>query len=181
MFGSYGMKRSPLFGGAVALVAFAVAGVLVYQSWFAPEHATHADEDFPDLGSQSMGESPASTATTLRQGSFVGADSFHYASGSVALHQAANGTYVLRFEDYDARNGPDVYLYLTRDAGDRTTQAVEDAGLRLYVPGGEGDGRATVRGTFNLYLPEGTDALGYGGVTIWCDQFNEFFGYAPLG
>lgn len=116
----------------------------------------------------------------LRNGSFMGADDFHFARGSVALYQAANGTFLLRFEDYEARDGPDVYLYLTKAAGDRSTEAVEGEGLRLRVPGGQADGRATVRGSFNLFLPEGTDALAYGGVTIWCDQFNAFFGHAPL-
>jgi hypothetical protein len=167
---------------AVGLVAALAVGAIAYRTWFAPEESTRAMQEFPDLGAPTTNEETGDglAPQPLRQGAFAGADSFHYASGSVALHQAANGTYVLRFEDYDARNGPDVYLYLTRNAGDRSTQAVESEGLRLVVPGGEGDGRATVRGTFNLYLPAGTDALAYGGITIWCDQFNEFFGHAPL-
>lgn len=158
----------------------------VYTTWFAPEGSTYVDEPLPDLGVQADGggttanSSAPSPPSPLRQGTFIDADDFHFARGTVALHQAANGTYLLRFEDYDAREGPDVYLYLTREAGDGNTAEVEGDGLRLRVPGGEEDGRATVRGSFNVFLPEGTDALVYGGITIWCDQFDQFFGHAPL-
>lgn len=156
-------------------------GVVVYAQWFAPEPSTQAEDPLPDLGSPDGGRDDANgTPAPLRSGSFVGADDVHFARGTVQLFQAANGTFVLRFEDYDAREGPDVYLYLTREAGDATTSKVEGDGLRVRVPGGEEDGRATVRGSFNVFLPDRTDALAYGGVTIWCDQFNHFFGHAPL-
>lgn len=169
-----------LFAG-IAIAGF--LGVVVYAEWFAPEPSTRADAPLPELGTPDDGaeETGQTTAPSpLRAGDFVGADDFHFARGTVQLFQAANGTYLLRFEGYDAREGPDVYLYLTREAGDSTTAEVEGDGLRVRVPGGEGDGRATVRGSFNVFLPEGTEALAYGGVTIWCDQFNHFFGHAPL-
>lgn len=183
------MKRWPLLLGAG--VAAAGLAAWAFFAYFAPEPSTVANEPLPDLGNGTgtglgagTGKTSMATSqappTSLRSGAFTGADGFHYARGSVALHQAANGTYLLRFEDYDAREGPDVYLYLTRRAGDSSRQSVEGEGIRLRVPGGAEDGRATVRGDFNLYLPEGTDPLAYGGVTIWCDAFDQFFGHAPL-
>jgi hypothetical protein len=175
------MRRAWAAGGvAVLLVAGALAA---YMAWFAPEPSTRADEPLPDLGRAVGGLDGAATGgvpSPLLSGAFTGADGFHFARGTVALHQAANGTYLLRFEGYDAREGPDVYLYLTRQAGDDTAARVEGDGLRLRIPGGEADGRATVRGAFNVWLPEGTPALEYAGVTIWCDQFDHFFGHAPL-
>lgn len=168
------MKRWPWIAGGACVLA--IAGAWAFFAFFAPEPSTMVDEPMPDLGN-----APGSpSAVPLRTGNFSGADGFHYARGSVALHQAANGTYLLRFEGYEAREGPDVYLYLTRRASDASADAVEGQGLRLRVPGGQEDGRATVRGDFNLFLPEGTDALAYGGLTIWCDAFNQFFGHAPL-
>lgn len=173
--------RDGMLRGLVAWAGLAAfLGVVVYAEWFAPEASTHVQDPLPDLGMAGDGDATDGTPTALRSGMFVGADDFHFARGTVQLFQAANGTFLLRFEDYDAREGPDVYLYLTRDAGDSSTARVEGDGLRLRIPGGEEDGRATVRGSFNVFLPEGTDALAYGGVTVWCDQFNHFFGHAPL-
>lgn len=173
-------RRWVLAATAILVVAAAV-GALAYLRWFAPEPSTTADEPLPDLGHRADGQGSGTAGpAALRTGTFRGADDFHFARGTVALHQAANGTYLLRFEDYDAREGPDVYLYLTREAGDGNAAEVEGEGLRLRVPGGEADGRATVRGSFNVFLPEGTDALQYHGVTIWCDQFDQLFGHAAL-
>lgn len=172
------MKRKLLIGLAVAAVIALVMGVVVYQTWFAPVDAKTVDQEFPDLGAGTT--TGASVPAPLRSGAFAGADDFHYARGTVELYRAADGTFVLRFEDYDARSGPDVYLYLTKSAGDSSTSAVEGEGLRIFVPGGANGGQATLRGNFNVELPAGTDALAYGGITIWCDDFNQFFGSAPL-
>jgi Electron transfer DM13 len=185
------MKRNLLIGLGVAGVVALVAGVAAYQTWFAPVASQTVDQEFPDLGppgtSSSITTGPMGSAAggdeppaPLRSGSFTGADSFHHASGTVSLYQASDGTFVLRFEDYDARSGPDVYFYLTRNAGDSSTAAVEEQGLRILVPGGAQGGQATLRGNFNVELPAGTNALAYRGITIWCDDFNEFFGSAPL-
>lgn len=171
------MRFLLLAGAALAVVA---GGVVVYLQWFAPEPSTQADQPLPDLGHTAADGMREPVSHPLRAGSFVGADEFHFARGTVALHEAANGTSLLRFEGYDAREGPDVYLYLTRQAGDASAAKVEGEGLRLRIPGGEGDGRATLRGSFNVWLPAGVRALDYGGVTIWCDQFDHFFGHAPL-
>lgn len=163
--------------GAVAVAA--IVGVWAYATWFAPEPSTVANEPRPDLIGGSAHNGTRGPAP-LRSGTFQGADGFHYARGTVDLYQAANGSFVLRFEEYDAREGPDVYLYLTRGAGDDSASEVEGQGVRLRIPGGEGDGRATVRGSFNVFLPAGLDPLAYGGITIWCDDFNQVFGHAAL-
>ena len=151
--------------GLGALVAAAVAPL------FLPEPSTFRDDPLPAM---------MAGAAAVRSGTFTGSDDFHYAHGAVSLHQAADGSWLLRFEGYGARDGPDVYLYLTRLAGDSTRERVEGEGLRLAVPGGSEDGRATVRGSFNVPLPAGVDPMQYGGITIWCERFDHFFGHAPL-
>ena len=175
------MKRTTAIGlGALAVAA--VAGAWAYTMWFAPESSTVANEPLPELRDGSQPSPDAGREPVpLRSGTFHGADDFHFARGTVDLHQAENGSFILRFEGYDAREGPDVYLYLTRNAGDDSASEVEGQGVRLRVPGGEGDGRATVRGSFNVFVPVGLDPLAYGGVAIWCDDFNHFFGHAALG
>lgn len=147
--------------GAVALAAVAYA-------FFLPEADTILDEALPADGD----------ARALKTGTFAGADRAHRVEGTVTLYEGADGHF-LRFEDYDATDGPDVYFYLVRDAGASSRDAVEGDGLLVRVPGGT-EGRATVRGTFNVPLPADFDPSLWNGVAVWCDRFDALFGDATL-
>jgi hypothetical protein len=49
-------------------------------------------------------------------GNFVGAgDGFHNAEGVAKIIQLADGTDILRLENFKATNGPDLYVYLSTD------------------------------------------------------------------
>ncbi len=131
-------------------------------------------------GEGSMGEQEEGqpSATALKAGSFEGADRYHHVSGTVTLYRLEDGSPLLRFEDYDATAGPDVYVYLT--PGDPEGSDVEAEGLRVLVPGGAEDGQATLRGNFNVPLPDHVDPDDWSGVAIWCEDFNVLFGGASL-
>ncbi|HEX9925416.1 MAG TPA: hypothetical protein VGD99_22355, partial [Anaerolineae bacterium] len=43
------------------------------------------------------------------QGQFQDADSFHQGSGDAAIYQLPDGARVLRFENFDVTNGPDLH------------------------------------------------------------------------
>ena len=60
---------------------------------------------------------PGSTLTVLAEGSFMGEDNFHRASGTAKLVKLADGNYVIRFEAFQVTNGPDLFVYLARDRG----------------------------------------------------------------
>lgn len=141
----------------VALGALVLAGA----AWvlFAPKPSDARDEAAP------------TGATLLARGDFSGEDSLHRVSGSVELLRDERGL-LLRFEEYDATPGPDVYFYLTR--GDAFGA---DA---VRVPTDTPSGQATLRGSFNLRVPENVDATLFDGVTVWCDRFSVRFGGAPL-
>ena len=159
-------RRLPLVAGvAVVVLAVAIVGFL----FLAPKGSTTVHQ-----------AAPSDAAEVTAQGTFHGAgDGFHQASGSVKLLRVGDG-YVLRFEDYEATAGPDVYYYLTPSADARTTDQVEGAGLAVRVPGGAPDGQATLRGSFNVPLPAGTDPAAYHGLVVWCRNFNAYFGGAAL-
>ena len=60
-------------------------------------------------------ESPAPDATdgasaVVLEGTFQGADEFHFGSGQARLVQSSPGRYVLRFEDFSVLNGPDLFV-----------------------------------------------------------------------
>ncbi|NBI30392.1 DM13 domain-containing protein [Chengkuizengella marina] len=99
-------------------------------------------------------------------GSFVDADSSHSASGDVFTVNTDDGVY-LRFENFEATNGPDLYVYLAK-SGEETSD-----GIRLEkLKGNVGDQ--------NYLLPAGVDLTEYDKVVIWCKAFDVDFGYAEL-
>jgi hypothetical protein len=113
-------------------------------------------------------EPPPFVPGVVRQGEFYGADDFHFAFGTALIIEAEPGVYVLRFENFSVRNGPDLRVYLSPD------------------PNGYGDGawelgalKAT-DGSFNYDLPLDTDVSQIASVIIWCEPFAVLFGTAPL-
>ena len=150
----------------VAIVAIVVAGPL-----FLPEEATVV-EATPTPAGVDRG-----TATVIATGTFEGTTG-HTVRGQVSLVQDAKG-YLLRFEDYEQTQGPDVYIYLTPTADPRTSAAV-DAGYKVRIDGGAGDGESTKVGTFEQRLPDDLDPRAFRGVAVWCDRFSTPFGAATL-
>ena len=153
-------KQAKWLLGGVALLA--VGGGAYWA--FAPEGST-----------QVMEASPGGEA--VKRGTFRNGDDLHRVSGSVTLLQV-DGRHVLRFEGYDATAGPDVFFYLTPDARADGVDAVEGRGLRAETTAR--GGQATLRGDFNVELPQDFDPAGYAGLAVWCEQFNVLFGHAAL-
>jgi hypothetical protein len=112
-------------------------------------------------------EAPATT-TPPRSGSFTGADDFHFGRGTATLIETEPGRFIVRFEDFSVRNGPDLYVYLSPDAGGYAKGAVELGRLKA------------TDGAFNTKVPAGTDVSKLHSVVIWCKQFAVQFAVAPL-
>jgi len=119
---------------------------------------------------------PAATAApaepqTHAQGSFVsGVTPGHNASGSAAILQLEDGQRVLRIEDLDATNGPDLFVTL-----DTTGNPDEGNGEHFQLAPLKGN-----QGSQNYELPADLDLSKYHSVVIWCRSFNVVFGYALL-
>ena len=105
-------------------------------------------------------------------GTFVSLD--HGTSGTVRILELADGTHVVRLEDLDTDNGPDLYLYLSTNPPDGAESAFDDDHVNL----GRLQGNL---GNQNYDLPAGTDLSRYVTVVIWCDRFDSAFGAADLG
>lgn len=100
-------------------------------------------------------------------GNFVGAgDGFHNAEGVAKIIQLADGTDILRSENFKATNGPDLYVYLSTD---KTNADIVNLGrLKGNI------------GTQNYLIPAGTDITKYNTALIWCRAFSVIFGSAQL-
>jgi len=121
-------------------------------------------------------ETPTATAAPSGQGSLIsmgelmGADSFHTGSGQVLLVRAPDGSVILRFQDYEVRNGPDLFIYLTPDPdGD----VFADGAIELS------EIRAT-RGNVNYEVPADVDPSTFRAAVIWCKAFAVLFAHAEL-
>jgi hypothetical protein len=112
---------------------------------------------------------PGATARVTAQGAFRGADAFHFGRGDAQIIQTPEGGHVLRFEDFSVRNGPDLYVYLSRD----------ETGRRVEEPLNLGRLRAT-DGAFNYDVPAGIELSEIKSVVVWCRQFTTLFAHAPL-
>ena len=93
-------------------------------------------------------------------------DAFHMASGQVKVLRSQDGTQILRFENLDVTNGPDLYVYLAID----TT-------AKDFVSLGRLKGNM---GNQNYPIPENTDFEKYNTVLIWCQAFSTLFGSSKL-
>lgn len=111
---------------------------------------------------------PAFQPRVASQGMFEGADSFHFGRGAVLLIETAPDRFILRFEDFSVRNGPDLFVYLSA-SGDRPDEALNLGPLKA------------TDGAFNYEVPEGTDVSQFSSAIVWCRQFATLFASAPLG
>lgn len=111
---------------------------------------------------------PTPAVAAPRTGTFNGADDFHFGSGTATLIETAPGTWTVRFEGFSVRNGPDLYVYVSPDAGGYSEAAVELGRLKA------------TDGSFNMDLPAGADPTGAASVVVWCKQFAVLFAVAPL-
>jgi hypothetical protein len=119
--------------------------------------------------------SPATGPQTLASGELISHE--HATSGTVKLVRLADGSRVVRLENLDTSNGPDLRVWLT-DAPVKEGKAgwhVFDDGK--YVSLGKLKGN---KGSQNYALPPEVDPSSYSSVSIWCDRFDVSFGAAEL-
>jgi hypothetical protein len=92
----------------------------------------------------------------------------HDTSGTVRLLTLDDGSRVLRIENLDTSNGPDVKVVLSPD------------------PNGYADGAVSLgtlkgnKGSQNYAIPAGVDPASFRSVVVWCKRFDVDFGVAPL-
>ena len=137
----------------------------------------------PKATSPALTATPAPTSTTVPEstsssgsftpgithsGEFMGADSFHFGEGQALLIQTAPGQYVLRFENFSVRNGPDLFVYLSPKRDGYGIDSLELGKLKA------------TDGAFNYDVPAGTDVSQYKSAVVWCKAFSVLFAVAPL-
>lgn len=121
-------------------------------------------------------EPPPATAAArdgppVRTGAFRGLA--HEASGRAVLLPLTDGSRVLRLEDLDVDNGPDLHVYLATAPPDSRAAAF----ARDRVDLGRLRGN---RGDQNYPVPGSVDTDAFRSAVIWCPRFSVGWAVAPL-
>lgn len=132
-----------------------------------PEPSEPASEPTEPEPTAAAAPEPPNDPVLLGAGSFVGLAG-HSGSGDAGVFRQPDGSLVVRLENFDIQNGPDLKLYVV-PGPDMTSLA--DGSINL------GDLRGNV-GNQTYELPPGTDLTpGAYTVLVWCEAFSvEFVG-----
>jgi hypothetical protein len=170
----------------IAVLVVAVGGVGFGLYWFQPwklRQDETVEEALPQLVETSAppAAAPSRTPTTpagpqtLAGGELISHE--HPTSGTVELVRLADGSHIVRLENFDTSNGPDLRVWLT-DAPVKEGTAgwhVFDDGEYVSLGKLKGD-----KGSQNYALSEDVDPARFSSVSIWCDRFDVSFGAAEL-
>ena len=112
----------------------------------------------------------------VKTGQFRDGDSFHKGSGDATIWDLGTDGFVLRFEDFNVINGPDLRVLLTThpDPMSRGDVHADDVD---YVELGKLKGNI---GNQNYLIPNDLNVDDYHSVVIYCKPFQVVFSVAPL-
>ncbi len=119
---------------------------------------------------------PAAQGSPVRVkgGEFRDGDRLHKGSGQALIYDLADSSKVLRFEDFNVTNGPDLRVILTTVANPDSSGDVQAPG---YIELDKLKGNA---GNQNYPIPAGADVEAFKSVVIYCKPFRVIFAVAPL-
>lgn len=170
-------RAATLVVSVALVVAFALDAIFFAAPlFFTGATATDSAPSFanPTASSVPLQATPSVTAPSLttRSGTFDARPGVDTVAGAAVLGTTTDGKTVLRLQQLNSANGPDLYVYLTTVASPYTRTQVE-SGYQV------GRLKAT-RGDSNYVLPDGIDAGKYQAVVVYCRSFSVIFGYANL-
>lgn len=139
----------------------------------APDIEPPTDDTTADDVTEEEPDAPAAPAgpVLLVGGEFQ--DRSHPASGTVGIFELEDGSRVLRIEDLETDNGPDLYVYLSAADADAEAGEFDDE----FVSLGRLKGNL---GSQNYEIPADVDLSRFASIVIWCDRFDVAFGSAAL-
>jgi hypothetical protein len=169
------------------IIGLPVAWYLLSPLWINVE----VDEDFPTAvpdksvqATQAMSTAmaepdkvmqesmPAAEMSLLSQGSFY--NIIHVGSGQAVVYQLADGSRILRLQEFEVDNGPELHVYLVpmdpvpNSIGVEIPSSVDLGALKGNI------------GEQNYEIPADLDLSQFKSVVIWCQPFRVPFIAAPL-
>ncbi|MXX92441.1 MAG: DM13 domain-containing protein [Chloroflexi bacterium] len=150
------------------------AGMEMAQAQATMEVAMNNPTEVQEEMMEAMGAMLAPEA--VKVGQFRDADSFHKGSGDATIYDLGTDGFVLRFEDFNVTNGPDLRVLLTThpDPMGRGDVHADDV---TYVELGKLKGNI---GNQNYLIPGEVNVDDQHSVVIYCKPFQVVFAVAPL-
>jgi hypothetical protein len=167
--------RRPLLFTFVAIVGLGIGAALtVFEPWRAFTNTT-VEETLPSVAPNPKESRDRGTTTVLARGKLVTHE--HETTGTVAVLRLPDGSRVLRIEDLNTSDGPDLRVWLTDAPVIKGTSGwrVFDDGKRVELGALKGN-----KGSQNYPLPADADLETLTSVSIWCARFHVSFGAAEL-
>lgn len=162
-------RRGVRVAALAAAVLFVVAAFL-FEPWNLVIDR-QVDEAMPAAAAPTAAVEPV----VLGRGTLISHE--HESSGSVVLLQLADGSRVLRVENLQTSNGPDLHVWLTDAPVIEGTDGWNVFDDGRYVDLGELKGNI---GSSNYVIPADVDLTGLSSVSIWCARFHVSFAAAQL-
>lgn len=117
---------------------------------------------------------PQQTAVKLKSGDFRDADAFHKGSGNATIYRGPDGSLLLRLEEFEVTNGPDLHVILTGHPDPKNQSEVKSRG---YIDLGKLKGN---KGNQNYMIAADADVDSLSAVVIYCQPFHVVFSVATL-
>lgn len=128
------------------------------------------NEEAEVVQTEPMTESEMVSLGASHEGSFTEIDAIHKGSGKAIIFPSTAEGPTLRLESFDVTRGPDLYVYLSKNANVRSSS---DLGEFYNVAK-----LKSSKGNQNYQLPE--NYSDYNSVVIWCQAFGVLFSSANL-
>lgn len=148
----------------IGIILAALVGLFFYFGFYTYFIKTEINEEIMET------PEPTPQTEVLAMGEFGEVDFVHKGSGQAKLMEV-NGQMILRLENFEVTNGPDLYVYLSDS--ENPTNKIE--GLGKYVNLGP---LKASSGNQNYMVPD--EANGLRTVIIWCKRFSVLFSFAIM-
>ena len=157
----------------IAALILALALISIYyfgfQTYFIEDQV---NEELPQMTPNGQ-ELTSKEPKIIKQGNFIDSDFFHKGSGQAYILEYPGGRKILRFENFETTNGPDLYVYLSSSAA--PTGNLKSLGE--FIDLGQLKGNI---GDQNYELPQNASINDLNSVIIWCKKFGALFPYSVL-
>lgn len=182
--GLYLFQPWNLFVDTTVNEASPLAGVAVVESTPSPSPAINDEQEAPASPAVAAapvpapskgGKNPSKSAAVIATGEFIGHE--HGTTGTASVIALSNGKRILRIENLDTSNGPDLKVWLS-DA-----DVIEGTdGWFVFDDGDYADLGALKgnKGSQNYEIPASVNLKNLTSVSVWCARFKVSFGAAEL-
>jgi hypothetical protein len=134
-------------------------------------------EEMPKAETEETGEAletEVAGPALVKHGEIKGADNSHQGSGTAGIYELADGSNILRLENFEVTNGPDLRVLLAKHTNPQGRSDLQEG---TYI---ELDKLKGNKGNQNYNIPQGTNIAQYGSIAIYCKPFHVLFASASL-